>query len=158
MLKGVTILSMIVIAGAWFGNRFYIGLDPQDEKCLPWTVFLVDTADQSISQGDYFAYSARGMQPALENGVVALKQAAATSDMSVDVGLNETLIQGNEWVNGGIHLADRLPDAHAQDFVRSLRVPEGEIFAMGTEPVSYDSRYWGTVKQDQLVGQAYPLF
>ncbi|MDV5555438.1 S26 family signal peptidase [Enterobacter hormaechei] len=28
----------------------------------------------------------------------------------------------------------------------------------GQKPFSFDSRYWGTVKNDQIIGRAYPLF
>ena len=43
-------------------------------------------------------------------------------------------------------------------FDRDYIVEPGHYFMMGEHFRSYDSRYWGTVHENQIVGRAYPLF
>lgn len=48
---GVTLL-VLWGAGAAFASRYRIGIDPQQEKCLPgYTFFLIDLKDQSLERG-----------------------------------------------------------------------------------------------------------
>ena len=37
-------------------------------------------------------------------------------------------------------------------------IEKDEFFALGTTIDSYDSRYWGTVNETQIVGRLYPIF
>ncbi len=48
---GVTLL-VLWAAGAAFASRYRIGIDPQQEKCLPgYTFFLIDLNDQTLERG-----------------------------------------------------------------------------------------------------------
>lgn len=158
LIKATSILLVVMLIGAWFGNRFYIGIDSQEYSCLPYTLFIVDTKQRDIERGQFFAYTAKGMQPAVQDGQIALKQAVGVPGDTVDVGAEETLVNGKPQPNGLLRHADKLDDRSIEDLVRTLEVSEGELFAMGTEPASFDSRYWGTVEDDQIQGRAYPIF
>lgn len=158
LIKATSILLVVLLIGAWFGNRFYIGIDSQEYSCLPYTLFIVDTKQRDIERGQFFAYTAKGMQPAVQDGQIALKQAVAVPGDTVNVGAEETLVNGAPQPNGLLRHADKLDDRSIEDLVRTLEVSEGELFAMGTEPASFDSRYWGTVKGNQIQGRAYPIF
>jgi len=158
LIKATTILAVVLLIGAWFGNRFYIGIDSQEYSCLPYTLFIVDTKQKNIERGQFFAYTAKGMAPAVEDGMTALKQAVAVPGDTVNVGAEDTLVNGSPQPNGLLRHVEKLDDTSLEDLVRTLEVPEGELFAMGTEPASFDSRYWGTVKDEQIQGRAYPIF
>ncbi|WP_420213511.1 signal peptidase I (plasmid) [Burkholderia aenigmatica] len=43
-------------------------------------------------------------------------------------------------------------------FDRDFVVPPGELFVLGTEPRSFDSRYWGPIRDDQVDGTLSVLF
>jgi len=43
----------------------------------------------------------------------------------------------------------------AESVTRSFEIPEGELLLLGTLPRSYDGRYWGTVKLEQVIGRAW---
>lgn len=158
LVKAIATLAIVLAFGAWFGNRFYIGIDSQEYSCLPYTLFIVDTKQRDIERGEFFAYTAKGMMPAVEDGKIALKQAVAVPGDTVSVGAEETLVNGKPQPNGLLRHANKLEDRSIEDLVRTLKVSEGELFAMGTEPASFDSRYWGTVKDYQIQGRAYPIF
>jgi len=158
LIKACSLLAIVIVLGSWFGNRFYIGIDGQEYKCLPFTLFIVDTHQRDIKRGQYFSYTARGMEPAVKNGDTALKKAAGVAGDKVVIGAKETLVNGVAQPNGVLHHLGKLDHLTLDNLAKTLEVGDKEWFAMGTEPSSFDSRYWGTVKEDQIQGRAYPIF
>jgi conjugal transfer pilin signal peptidase TrbI len=57
---------------------------------------------------------------------------------------------------GELDLVEKLGKSRGA-FDRSETVPSGFLFVIGTEPRSYDGRYWGFLPKRELVGKAYPL-
>ena len=43
-------------------------------------------------------------------------------------------------------------------FVRETDLGKDQYFMLGQSPRSFDSRYWGTISETQILGRAYPLF
>lgn len=158
LVKACTILAIVIAIGAWFGNRFYIGIDSQEYSCLPYTLFIVDTKQKDIKRGQFFAYTAKGMQPAVEDGEIALKQAVGVPGDVVAIGAEETFVNGETQPNGLLRHVDRLDGVSLDDLTKTLTIGEDQLFAMGTEPASFDSRYWGPVEKPQVQGRAYPVF
>jgi type IV secretory pathway protease TraF len=56
----------------------------------------------------------------------------------------------------GLALARTL-GRQASAFARTERVADGHYFFMGRSHDSYDGRYWGYVRADQIVGRAMKL-
>lgn len=44
------------------------------------------------------------------------------------------------------------------DYLRNETVPAGRLWMMGTNERSYDSRYWGYITDEQVIGRAIPLW
>lgn len=158
LFKASTILLVVLSIGAYLGNRFYIGIDSQEYKCLPFTLVIVDKHQRDIKRGQYFAYVAKGMQPAVEDGLVAFKQAVAVPGDQVSVGVEETTVNGSPQPNGLLRHADYVEGVSAEDLTRTLTIGADQLFAMGTEPASFDSRYWGPVEATQVIGRVYPIY
>ncbi len=43
-------------------------------------------------------------------------------------------------------------------FKGTFVIPEGQFYVYGTNPQSYDSRYFGLISRDQLIGKLDPIF
>ena len=76
---------------------------------------------------------------------------------------DKVLIQGTElWINDKhadrLWLANSLEGKKAGDFDTRLELEEGQYFLMGTTKESFDSRYWGIVQSESIIGRALPLF
>ncbi|HHU7932643.1 TPA: S26 family signal peptidase, partial [Escherichia coli] len=41
---------------------------------------------------------------------------------------------------------------------KELIIPEGEVFLIGQTDHSWDSRFWGTVKLNSVIGKTYAIF
>ncbi len=41
--------------------------------------------------------------------------------------------------------------------IDEMVIPEGKYFVSGTEDRTFDSRYWGLINEEQVIGQAFPM-
>lgn len=86
---GVT-LVVLWAAGAAFASRYRIGIDPQQEKCLPgYTFFLIDLNDQTLERGAVYAFQAKNMQPFYKDGTRMVKILTGMPGDKVEINENE---------------------------------------------------------------------
>jgi len=69
----------------------------------------------------------------------------------------ETVAVNREAVARGLALAERLGHRPA-DFVRTVTVPPDQYFVIGRSEDSFDSRYYGFVADEHIIGPAWRLF
>ena len=73
-MKAALMLLALLLAGNWFMNRYRIGIDPQNEKCLPgYTVYLIDLNDRSLQRGPFTPSTQRIWQPLYKDGTHMVK-------------------------------------------------------------------------------------
>lgn len=160
LLGAVLALSARPVITDALRQRMHFALDVQVEenRCLPYSFYFVRLGrpEGGLARGMYVEYIASGglMGQALD-GVRIIKVVAALPGDRVRVDDEGISINGKFW--GPLGLANRLG---ANDFrmLRDSAVPEGKALLLGTMPGSYDGRYWGFLDQDQIIGQAWPLF
>lgn len=165
LIKAAVLTLVILLFYAWFMDRFYIARDSQENTSLPWRTFLVDTRADDVEPGDLVAFKARNTEPYIDEGRTLVKVYAATDGDKVEIYEDRLLINGEPQANGGLHLTEVMEEVHPDgisvdpsEFVRSMTLNGDGIFALGTEPASFDSRFYGLVEREQIQGRAYPLF
>lgn len=163
----------LVVAGATYytASRYGIAFDPQAKQCLPGTrVYLVDRQAKEIHRGDIAVFAARGLgtwiaqghpavgplAPSYRDGKRIVKRVAGVPGDRVEVTADEVRVNG-ERVGEGLDLAATLARP-VHTFIRTETVPRGMYWFMGLTRDSFDSRYWGYVAEEQIVGKAYPIF
>ena len=151
-------LTLLVVlgAGAYLAERFHIGYDDQDRQCLPphrW--FLIDRHDREIPRGEIVAFAARGLGPYFHDGQTIIKRSAGVPGDRIQVD-RETVRSNGATVGEGLALARTLKRA-PDDFLRDDVVPPGHLWMMGATADSFDSRYWGFLSEQQVIGRAYAL-
>ncbi len=155
-------LTAVLAAGAYLADRFRLGLDDQTQRCLPpYRLFLIDRHDRTVSQGDLVAFRALGerMGPWFRDGATVVKRAAAVPGDHVQVtqGPAPAVRVNGVRVGEGLALAgtlQRAPETLARDAI----VPGEHLWVMGATADSFDSRYWGFLPQDRVIGRAYALW
>jgi len=158
----MTVVTLIMYFSlAWLSSNYRLGLDLVDgESCLPYTAYIIDLNDKNITRGDFFAFESKGMGPFYPDKTQVIKIATGmpgdkvTVDENVRVNMQK-FGETNHLKEGGklYKLGKRL-----KDYLRDETIPEDKIFALATHPRSYDSRYWGYVSKEQVIGRAIPLF
>lgn len=134
-------------------HRFEIGIDPQNNQCLPpYRIYLVDKGDTKPVKGTTFAFSSKYMGKTGKG----IKMVDGIGGDAIAVNDEETTVNGL-MVGEGLALAEE--SGHTpQELTRNGVIPEGRIWLMGRTKLSFDSRYWGTVPETQIIGRAYPIW
>lgn len=139
-----------------FRSDHRIGLDLNDVRCLPWRVYYITLGRRPVVRGDYVAFVAsHGLMGPRFDGKLIGKQVAAIEGDHVVVKDDVLYINGKKIAP--LYLLSRLHAAPGT-FDRDQIVPAGMILALGTEPRSYDGRYWGWLATKDIIGTVNPLF
>lgn len=159
LLSVVLVMVPILIGQIVFFSRFGIGIDEQAYTCIPGkNVYLIDYQDREIRRGNIYLVRSKDLTPIYKEGTKLIKYVRALAGDRVEVDSSDRVL-----VNGVV-LADGLPLAReklarAPESFRGVGVlKEDEVWVMGTAYRSFDSRYWGPVTRDRIVGRAYALF
>ena len=160
----VALLIVAVIVGLPIQvvkQRYRIAFDVSDPKCLPYTAYLLDMGNRAIGRGDYVAFVSGQMEPYIENGHLVVKILAGLPLDRAVVAEEGVTIGGRDW--GALHYLEPGGELAEEgktieDYARTEIIREGTYWMMGTLKSSYDSRYWGAIEEDQIVGKAYPIF
>jgi len=144
-----------------FHSRYRIAIDTQIDKCLPHkTFFLIDLKDKELRRDALYAFGSRGLQPFYDDGTQMVKilmgmQGDAVAIMD-DAGLIAIHVNGKP-VGTGVFHAKQL-NIDPKNLLGSRVLNEDELWFMGISPTSFDSRYWGAAKREQIIGRAYAIF
>lgn len=139
------------------GRAWSLAHDPQlYYRCLPFKWYAVKAnVPGSVPERDTLVKFENPQQVVQFTGEFNLIKIVAA------VAGDEWRIEDNKvWINeelwGALHLNDSLAP---EDRGRPGRwiVPEGHVLVMGTNPSSFDSRYWGPLPTAKIIGRAYAL-
>jgi len=158
-MKAALVLVVILLAGTAFASRYSIVGDPQEVRCIPgYTVYLLDRKNTTPVRGELYAFKSKDLSPIYGKGTEMLKYLRAIPGDVVEVRENnQVFINGKPSVMG-LGLAEEKLGQPANNFYGKTTLGENQYWFLGTSPESFDSRYWGAVTGESIVGRAYPLF
>ena len=155
--KAIPLLAFLLAVGAYGFDRYRFGIETQEDPCLPGArVYLIDTYNTEPERGGVFAFGSRWMAPFYEDGTTIIKVMDGLPGDTAVVSEEKTTING-EVVAEGLTLKTKI-NRPESEFIRTRIIPQGSYWFSGKTDISFDSRYWGYVKQEQLIGRAYPLY
>ena len=153
-------LTLVLNAGfRWFSTHYFIGHDSQPVTCLSGSPrwFLIDRAATPGRSGEFLAFRADGrMAPEIPIGTLIVKRIEAEAGSLIEIGENVVRIEGRPQVLPYPHRT-RLGSRALLKGSR-IRIPEGGYFVLGDHPKSLDSRYYGDIRKEQVIGRARILF
>lgn len=151
------VAALILTTGYTFASRYHFGLDTQEVKCIgDYSLFLVDRKDRDLQRGNIYAFSAQGVEPYFDEGTQMVKILRGVPGDHVRITEQGDVFVNDELVGEGLILAEEIGGTPA-DFAGETVLDEGTYWFMGETPYSFDSRYWGTVSEEQIIGQARPI-
>ncbi len=153
------IMSVVISVGCFvFFSRFSFGVDPQIEKCIPGkTVYLIDSKDKNLRRDATYVFRAKGLEPLYKDGTKMVKFLRGLPGDEVEVTTDHKVLVAGQQMGKGLFLAYEIGQAE-EKFVGKGVLNDEEYWFMGSSDRSFDSRYWGAVKKEQVIGRAYPLF
>ncbi len=157
--KNILIIFIVVFCFlAYFNTRYLLGRNGAISNCLHTHYFLVDTWDKNLNKGDIAAFYQQNKNPFFETGQKWIKMVAAVNNDSVRVNPNSIVINDRKkYQLRTQYILGKLK----RDF-DSLKtkwiIPKEQYFFIGQSNTSFDSRFWGTVKRQDIIGKAYAVF
>lgn len=159
LLKGLAVVSLLWIGGHFFAQKYSIGIDPQINRCLPKNrVYLVEREPATtIERGGIYLFISKDLPPFFKQGTKMLKYVRGLPGDKITINSDEEILVNDAFVDRGLSVATilKLPK---EKFQGTQTLKAGEYWMMGNSPISFDSRYWGTVKRNAIVSRAYPIF
>jgi len=144
---------------ALFSMRYYLTFEVQKGySCLNATALLVDTWDKEINRNDLFAFKfPLDKDPIFPKHTKFLKIARGIPGDVINVTPHVTTTMSHKITISMIPVAEKLK----RDLTlipKKVTLGKDDYFAMGETIYSYDSRFWGAVPKDNIIGKAYVIF
>lgn len=140
-----------------FMMRFQIGYSAQLVSCLPGTnVFLVDKQDTEMVRGNIYLFRSKGMAPVFEDGTPILKYLRGLPGDKVTVNADGVFVNGEKFAED--FMSAKWLGIDPSRFYGERTLREGEYWFITPGKMSFDSRYWGAVHPEQIIGRGYVLF
>ena len=156
----LVLLAVILAGGKWFMAHYTLGL-ASGTPCLPGRLYLVEKGGQPVRHG-LVAFRTDGRQRPYRPGTrfVKLVVGLPGDQVEINAACRGAVVRPDGAVYSFVledSVLDRL-GKECRDFAASYDIPPDSYFVMGTLPDSYDSRYWGLVSSEQVIGRAWKVF
>lgn len=146
------------LLGCGFINRYKIGIDPQNERCLPNNfIYLIDFKDLKLERNAIYAFHAKGLNPLFKDGTRMLKILVALPGDTVEINKNYEILVNGTFITSGLQQTERIGRSK-DSFIGKTVLKENQLWFLGESINSFDSRYWGAANTDQLIGRAYAIY
>lgn len=157
-IKATVLVTLILVLGALFISRYRIGIDPQDVKCIPGvTFYLVDLKDKVVQRDRIYVFKSKDVQPFFKDGTLMVKYVRGMPGDEIEIRSDQVITINGKEKGWGVSLAMYL-NQPVDNFMGKTTLQSDEFWFMGLSDISFDSRYWGSVSNEQIIGRAYPIF
>lgn len=157
--RKVLIATLVMVAaGLWFASHYRVGFDKQTYTCIGASLLIIDITDRTPVRDAVFAYRAKNAAPVYPDGTLMAKYVRGMPGDTVTITEEGEITVGEHYRTRGMPYIANLPEEKRKTFAGKKTLAKGEFWMMGTSPRSFDSRYWGTIRDDQIVGRAYVIF
>ncbi|WP_125825534.1 MULTISPECIES: signal peptidase I [unclassified Pseudoalteromonas] len=155
--KPLLILCTCTVAITSFSNRYTFLPPVSDYPCIPGRLYIMDKYDHKINKGDLVTFHAQGVK-LFPDGTLFTKISAGVGGDTVQVKRN-MIINGDHVYHTDVSVTANHLKVSLDSLSREENIPKGKLFALGSLPGSYDSRFWGLVDiEKQVVGKSYVIF
>lgn len=159
--SSIQMIGLLAVVGVYLSyahSRYVIASNSSSSNCLKATYFIVDTWDKDVKAGDLAAFTMNVENRLYPVGRKWIKQVVATEGMTVNVTTDVTTISNGRVIHNNMDHTMAYLKISADDIKHKTELDDGELFMMGDTRTTYDSRYWGPIKQEDVLGKAYALF
>ncbi len=157
--KAMIVLGIMFLSAAAFFTRFTFAADPQSVRCIPnHSFYLVDKFDTEVERDGLFAFRSKDLKPIYEKGTKMIKFLRAMPGDTVEIDKNNHIyINKQLYATGLMWAQEKLgqPDSYFQG---KSTLAENQYWFLGASEKSFDSRYWGAVNHEDIIGRVYPIF
>lgn len=163
MMEKIIFVTFLFIVTLIFFRIYSIQFSSSVNGCLPFSVSIINKLVKEPRREQLFSYLSHSAEPYFANGVNFHKLAAAIEGDVVDITKDRVIVTNPDSNYKKVYDIESLPmlnyaQIDIETFARTLLVPPGKIFALGTLQGSFDSRFWGLVDVKYIQGVGYGIF
>jgi len=151
----VYIILFIIAHGIFLFQKNY-SLGISFTPSLPYNIFFVDKKDTQFKKNDLIVFNYPGKNVYMyQTGEKFVKIAKCFSNEILTINKNKEYFCNGELI-GKAHLHDT-EGKKLSIFNFNGPIPKDKYFVVGTHLKSWDSKYWGFVSQENIIGKAKGL-
>lgn len=157
--KLIIVMIILAVVCMYVGARYRIGHDQQLTLSIPGDrVYVIDLWNHSPERGGRFAFRSEGLEPVFDDGTIMVKFMEGMPGDHVRIGAGDQIIINDKPTSFfGLHQASTL-GMSAESFRGEGTLGDGEYWFLAPHKLSIDSRYYGSVNEQRIVGRAYPIY
>ena len=150
------VMLAALLAGSWLPGRLIISTSPS----LDHRIFFLTRTKDSIKTGDYLVFrhkNTRFIRKGLnrKNDRLVKKVACCPGD-KLAIDSKRTFFCGQRELGTALETDSKGRSLPVFDYTGV--VPENSYFMLGTNPRSFDSRYFGFIHADEILYKALPIW
>ena len=158
--RGEKTWAIVVLAalltGAWLPERIIVSTSPS----LDNRIFFLTKTKAAIKNGDYLVFKHRDTS-FVRKGIDQdndrlLKKVGCSSGEMLLVNTKKTFFCGSRKLGTALEVDSKGRSLPFFEFTGV--VPENSYFMVGTNPRSFDSRYFGFIHADEILYKALPIW
>ncbi|WP_076414948.1 signal peptidase I [Shewanella sp. UCD-KL12] len=152
----VVSFSLIGLSVLLFNAAFTIAIPAQEYSCLNASYFLVDKSEKKLERDRLIAFYLPNETEFFPLGSRWIKLLVGMPGDEVVITENSVTVNGHEYVNNMKLLLMKLK-MDRSEVERKITLGSNEYFMVGETPLSYDSRFWGVISEENVIGNAYAI-
>lgn len=149
-------LGILILIMSIFFTRFTFGHGLLN-GCLPADFYMIDEKDKSVKVGNIIAFHMPKSVRFIRKNEKVIKIVAGVGGDRLRVTM-DGVYNGNKFYKASARRIAVKYNIPAETIERELTIPEGEVFLIGQTDHSWDSRFWGPVKLNSVIGKTYAIF
>ncbi|ENH3412108.1 signal peptidase I [Escherichia coli] len=149
-------IGVLILVTVAFFCRFSFGYGLL-YGCLPADFYMIDHNDKSIHEGQLIAFNMPKTVPFINKGERVIKIVAGVGGDKLRISM-DGVKNGNRFYKVNAGKISSKYKIKPEEIEREIVVPPGEVFLVGQTEHSWDSRFWGPVKLNSVIGKTYAIF
>lgn len=153
----LVLLSSMTLFAFYFIERYRIAFNGAASDCLRVNVLLIDSWDKSFANGQLVAFKMTKDIPIGGKGATWVKKVVAMPGQTVQVGHEFVSVDSTRYPLQTSYVLSKL-GMKFEDVKPEWQLSQNQIFLLGETLTSFDSRFWGPIESEDIVGKAYAIF
>lgn len=149
------ICSYYFFIGVWGGIGSSTREHCLEDKSYVYLTIQNHAKEKVIERGALYTVQVFGI-PFFRDGQYLIKHIVGLPNDTVQITDKEEIIINGNVVGNGLYYVHKA-NMNIEKFTFSGKIPQGKYFVLGNTKYSYDSRYWGLIDENQIIGRTYSL-